>query len=371
MTDASKRWLFHFIEVTDACDWECPVCYADAGPDGGRFLSLDAAVDLGRRIRAAGGRWVSLTGGEPTLHPELEAIISALRRLGLRPLIVTNGARIAAEADLLPRLAEAGLRKVQLQFDSLRDEVCMRLRGRPCLREKHQAIERIRSAGLRLGLVATMCEYNVDEAGDLVALAASLTPMLNTLILQAALPVGRYPVGLRTVTRTEILGALLGSGRTGAVPDDFQPVPKISPWGIDVHPECGVHAVLGVESGRIRPLSQWMDVEGLRERLQMWCGGGLFGSSPVLPLGWLLRSLHPGRRIEGLRRLRTLTHGGAARGFFSVSIGSYMHAADRDEERLRRCASCTVTAAGFTGLCERSCTARTRPLLDRRAGDAA
>ena len=69
----------YFLEITDGCNLNCPICYARSGSRGQAHLSLDEVRELGRRIRADGGRRVSVTGGEPTVHPQLPQIIGSER----------------------------------------------------------------------------------------------------------------------------------------------------------------------------------------------------------------------------------------------------------------------------------------------------
>ena len=72
---------------------------------------------------------VQISGGEPTLHPELFAILAAAKRRPIRHLMLnTNGVRIARDSGFARELArmQPGF-EVYLQFDSLRDDA----RSRP------------------------------------------------------------------------------------------------------------------------------------------------------------------------------------------------------------------------------------------------
>jgi uncharacterized radical SAM superfamily Fe-S cluster-containing enzyme len=74
---------------------------------------------------------VQLSGGEPTIHPDFFAILDAAKARPIRHLMInTNGLRIAREAGFAERLAAymPGF-EVYLQFDSLKREALMELRG--------------------------------------------------------------------------------------------------------------------------------------------------------------------------------------------------------------------------------------------------
>ena len=70
------------------CNLKCPWCDTDVAP---RFtLSLDALVEEVAAFRA---KSVVLTGGEPTIQPEMPALVAALKKNGLWIAVETNGLR--------------------------------------------------------------------------------------------------------------------------------------------------------------------------------------------------------------------------------------------------------------------------------------
>ena len=360
---SAARRLFYLIEITDACNLSCPLCYAAAGPGRQRYLGLDEVRALGQKVKADGGKWITLTGGEPTLHPLMEQIIRLLNReMNLSALIVTNGVRIAEDPSFLSRLKRAGLRKVQLQFDTLDDATCVAMRGRSLIREKLTAIDRIRSAGLRLGLVVTVCDRNIAEVGKILDYAATLAPALNTLVFQSAVPVGRYPGAMGTVDRETIIRSLCKK-RTGLdlQPSDFFPPVQYAPWRVMSHPDCSATAYVCTGEGRTFALGRDVNVDAFYARLQAgrrWPGPL---GAVVIPFVTLLAHTMPDRRYRVLRRLLGLRSGRGADGLFLVTVGSYMTADTRDEQRLALCTAVHVTASGFRSLCERCCTRQTTP----------
>ena len=106
------------LSLTARCNLACPYCLPD-GQEPAGLLSLDqrlaviaAAVDLGAHT-------LRLTGGEPLLNPELEALISSvqpLRHRGLRDIALTsNGSLLSFER--AQRLKQAGLDRLTLSLD--------------------------------------------------------------------------------------------------------------------------------------------------------------------------------------------------------------------------------------------------------------
>jgi len=69
------------------------------------------------RLAALGTGVVTLSGGEPLLHPDLDQIVSRIRRHGLIATLITNGFLLSA--DRVARLNRAGLDHLQLSIDNV------------------------------------------------------------------------------------------------------------------------------------------------------------------------------------------------------------------------------------------------------------
>lgn len=86
-----------------------------------------------------------LSGGEPTLHPELPRLIAELvARPIVRILVNSNGVRIA-RSDALPDLLTEHRNRVEvyLQFDGLRAETTRHHRGADIQALKQEAVRRL------------------------------------------------------------------------------------------------------------------------------------------------------------------------------------------------------------------------------------
>jgi pyruvate-formate lyase-activating enzyme len=117
---------------------------------------------------------VQISGGEPTLHPQFFEILAAVRRRPIRHLMInTNGLRIAREAGFAERLAGYMPRfEVYLQFDSLKREALMALRGADLAAVRIQALEALERANISTTLVVTLKKgVNDCEIADIVRFA--------------------------------------------------------------------------------------------------------------------------------------------------------------------------------------------------------
>lgn len=155
--DHEQHSCLAIIEVNQACNLACPVCFADAADLHGGHRPLAEIERMLDALVASEGEpdLVQLSGGEPTLHPEFFAILDAVKRRPIRHVMInTNGLRIAQEPEFVDRLASYAPRlEVYLQFDSLDDEALMDLRGARLSRVRQQALEALERVGLSTTLV--------------------------------------------------------------------------------------------------------------------------------------------------------------------------------------------------------------------------
>jgi uncharacterized radical SAM superfamily Fe-S cluster-containing enzyme len=148
------------VEITDRCNLECPICYANSGPSRDQYRTLDHVQRLIDAVVRNEGQpdVVQISGGEPTVHPDFFAILDRAKAAPVRHLMVnTNGLRIAHDEEFTRRLAGyMSDFEVYLQFDSLEPGPLLALRGAD-LREPHaRALERLNRFGISTTLVVTL-----------------------------------------------------------------------------------------------------------------------------------------------------------------------------------------------------------------------
>ncbi len=174
--DHEQHSCLAIIEINEACNLTCPVCFADSSVkrEGHRSLAeIERMLDI---LVASEGEpdLVQLSGGEPTLHPRFFEILAAAKRRPIRHLMInTNGLRIAREAGFAERLAAFMPRfEVYLQFDSLKRDALMALRGADLTAVRLQALEALERADISTTLVVTLKKgLNDGEIADIVRFA--------------------------------------------------------------------------------------------------------------------------------------------------------------------------------------------------------
>ena len=110
------------ISVTDRCNFRCLYCMPLAGVEWlpkADILSYEEIAGVVSQLAPLGLRRIRLTGGEPTLRPELTRLIALLRAIPEIEDIAlsTNGLRLP---ELAPSLRTSGLDRVNMSADSLR-----------------------------------------------------------------------------------------------------------------------------------------------------------------------------------------------------------------------------------------------------------
>ena len=169
-----RRIEYLRISVTDRCNFRCRYCMPVEGlpwlPKS-EILSYEEIAEVVGQLAPLGLRRLRLTGGEPTLRPQLDRLVAMLRAVPEIEDIAlsTTGARLPA---LAGPLRQAGLDRVNISADSLRPERIRELARRSTDFEPVAAATAAQEAGLgpiKLNVVV-MRGLNDDEIADFARL---------------------------------------------------------------------------------------------------------------------------------------------------------------------------------------------------------
>lgn len=255
--DHEQHSCLALIEITDHCNLTCPVCYAESSPQRVSYRSLEQIRFMLDRVVENEGEpgIVQISGGEPTLHPELFEILAEAKRRPIQHLMLnTNGVLLAQDDTLVERLAAfmPGF-EVYLQFDSLREEPYRDLRGRDLLDIKLRALDKLDEHGLSTTLVTTLKKgVNDDEIGALIDFALT-RPCVRGVTFQPVQDAGRndgFDPALNRLTLGEVRQSMLAQQSVFSA-DDVIPVP--------CHPDCLAMAYALKLGSEVIPLSGAVD----------------------------------------------------------------------------------------------------------------
>ncbi|MFC2045786.1 radical SAM protein [Chloroflexota bacterium] len=245
------------IEITGRCNLNCPTCFADAGDGGDLSLSqVEAILD---RFKETEGdpEIVQISGGEPTLHPQVIEILAAAKSRNIRHVMLnTNGLRLAQEPDFIRQLVFYQP-TIYLQFDGLTAASYNALRGCDLLAIKQRALDNLAEAGINAILVATIVKgVNDNEIGDILRFGLK-HPAVTGISYQPATFCGRYKSNTDALNRTTLPDVLhdLETQTEGMFRmSDFFPVPC-------PHPACSACTYAFKDNDQVIPITRLINVE--------------------------------------------------------------------------------------------------------------
>jgi hypothetical protein len=157
-TEHQQHTCLPVIEITDRCDIDCPVCLKDFDDIDtlttaeyrtiiDELLASEKTVDV-----------INLSGGEPTMHPDLENFIRYALEKGVTQVSVsTNGLTLLRDANLRRLFRETGT-VVALQFDGFESSTYEKLRQQDMSQDKLRLIEIMEAEEVRYSLVTTVAK---------------------------------------------------------------------------------------------------------------------------------------------------------------------------------------------------------------------
>jgi radical SAM protein with 4Fe4S-binding SPASM domain len=173
-----QRWLnplFVVWNFTNRCNLHCNHCYQNSTTqkaDG--ELTLQQKLQLIDQFGKDYIAMVAFAGGEPTLSPDLEPALARCQKYGIHTTIATHGGTLTPQR--CRRLAELGLRYVEVSLDSIHPEVHDTFRGMKGMWQ--QSIEGIKNVvatnGLRAGIAMCVHQDNLDEVEPMIEFALEL-----------------------------------------------------------------------------------------------------------------------------------------------------------------------------------------------------
>ncbi|OLB93063.1 MAG: pyrroloquinoline quinone biosynthesis protein PqqE [Candidatus Rokubacteria bacterium 13_1_40CM_68_15] len=285
MTDTPRPYTL-IAELTYRCPLRCVYCSNPLD-----YARHDAELDTAtwqrvfREAEELGVVQLNLTGGEPLVRDDLEALITVARELDLYTNLITSG--IPLRRERLERLRALGLDNVQISIQDVRAPQSDRIAGHPAFERKLEVAGWVKALGLPLTLNVVLHRDNLDHVPEVIALAERLgadrlelanTQYLGWALLNRAalLPTREQLEGARAVA-AEARQRLRGRMEVlFVVPDYFRDVPPacmdgwgrrfllVSPDGLAL-PCHAAHTLSGLTFDNVkdRPLAEiWEQGEG-------------------------------------------------------------------------------------------------------------
>ncbi len=216
LADAFARPITYLrISVTDRCNLRCTYCMPEAGLPWIAKTEILSFEEIERIVAAAasvGVRSVRLTGGEPLVRRDLAALVGRLAAIdGIDDIALsTNGLLLAEQCE---ELVAAGLRRVNVSLDTLREERFQTIARRPGLERVLAGIDAALAAGL--APLKINCVVMRGQNDDELSAFANLTRRRAVFVrFIEMMPVVENAAGQRDayVSATEMLARIGAEG---------------------------------------------------------------------------------------------------------------------------------------------------------------
>jgi len=178
------------ISITPRCNLNCIFCHREGiEGEGARLMTPEEIERIVRIAMEFGVSSVKLTGGEPTMRPDLLEIVERLGELGLSDLsMTTNGFKIP---ELAEKLKKKGLKRVNISLHTVSPEKFAWITGIPDPEKGNRVFQRTVEAirkSIEVGFdpvklnVVVMKNVNEGEINDLIDFAEKLNSSGNVIL---------------------------------------------------------------------------------------------------------------------------------------------------------------------------------------------
>lgn len=249
------------FSITNDCNLDCPICFTYNRPDMKYYKSVEETRKIiGHILKQSGGvQLINITGGEPTLHPDLFAILDACRQEGIgRVTMNSNGIKIAGDRRFAERLKQAGV-QIVLSLDTLDPTKSRIIHGKDITKAKLKCLETLQALNIPTTLLP-VCIKGINEQ-DVAEIVDRFfgEPFVRSITIQNMTYTGENGTVFEPhehITLDEVEVLLTQSGRI--VQSDFFPLSAY-------HPLCYSAAYYIVRDGQMISLSSLFDRELLIE----------------------------------------------------------------------------------------------------------
>lgn len=218
-THHEQKTCMAMVELTDDCNIKCATCIAGSCPGGQKYISLkdmDKIIDT-LYLEKNTIDLLMLSGGEPTIHPQIFDIIDLCKKRGVRHImLISNGVKIAKDENFVNELAKRKQNlEIYLQFDSLRPESLLDIRGLDLSEVRRNAVEMLEKYKINSTLVCIVKKgTNDNELKEIIDFARNYS-YVRGITLQPLKDIGRgdtFNKDSNYITLTEVRDLV---GQTG------------------------------------------------------------------------------------------------------------------------------------------------------------
>ena len=189
------------FEITNTCNLNCSFCHQHFGHSKETkgvfslkdFQQVIASVKMEKQIRYA-----RITGGEPTLHPQITGFLETAKNAGMHSILNTN----AVELDVEKLIPVVDLWKISMP--SYEEETTNKLTGNPhAWKCKMENLKVLHSKNATVDILVVLTQDNILHLKDFIDIHSQFPNFTMTFLRQESNSTFRTPL-----TRTDIEAAL-------------------------------------------------------------------------------------------------------------------------------------------------------------------
>lgn len=338
------------VEVTNACNLSCKVCYASAYGD--RILPYEDFENHVQSLLKEKGEIdsIQVTGGEATLHPQFWDMIEFLfKQPNLKKIYLpTNGIHFSDFN--FAKKAKPYRKKliVLLQFDGQNEHSNFELRNAKPVKVREKTIQNLTKLKVHMQLTMTISKgINENEIGWVVAQGLK-HKFVKVIAMQPVTYSGTFlheQHATNRLTLSDIIKAIHKQVEHPIAPDEFVPIPCS-------HPNCGWITVFIQRFGFTKNIVKHVDLEEANKK-------SAYKS--------LLSSKEIQKSIPGKSLLQAI-----AKKFirsedsFVIAIKPFMDRHNYDQDRIQNCCHHILNTKGEpVSFCEYNALLRTKDSWDQ------
>ena len=274
------------VVITNRCHLSCWYCFFYAKEGEAIYEptvdELNKIFYVLRHQKPIPANALQITGGEPTMRPELVQIVKNAKEAGFDQIqLNTTGINLGLHPEEAIKLRHAGVSTLYMSFDGVSKRANPKNHW-----EAPMTFDAVKRAGMGIVLVPTVIRtINDHELGNIINFALNNTDVVKAVNFQPVSLVGRMPAKMREKQRISIPGAIkLIEEQTGGVitKEDWFSVPYVGginkfiealsggyKYDLSIHFACGAGSyIFQDQDGKIIPITRFVDVPGLLEHLQ-------------------------------------------------------------------------------------------------------
>lgn len=155
--------LWGYVEITSACSHKCPWCYGGFPADKFTNMSLDDFKVVLDKLKDIGIYQISLTGGEPTDHPQFREIIKMVDDYGFMIHLVSNGDNLTF--DELVFLKDHNVKQIQFNWQGSKWHDKLHVEG--SFEVVKERLIMANELGFETVTTTVLGGYNIDDLEDI------------------------------------------------------------------------------------------------------------------------------------------------------------------------------------------------------------